>query len=111
MALTRNEMAVVEGWTTAGRFGVTGVGCEPHGEVGATPAVRVLAEAAAAPCPDDVGELLHRLLTLFYSLRLLSKGRAGLIDDERIGSGGCGDGGERRLVLIPPERPQPRVAA
>jgi calcium-translocating P-type ATPase len=44
--LTRNEMSVVEGWTAAGTFRVTGIGYAPSGEVIATPAVRVLAELA-----------------------------------------------------------------
>ncbi|GAA5122328.1 cation-transporting P-type ATPase [Alloalcanivorax gelatiniphagus] len=45
--LTRNEMSVVEGWTPAGTFRVTGTGYEPVGEVVAHPQVMSLATSAA----------------------------------------------------------------
>ena len=45
--LTRNEMAVVEGWTPAGPFTVTGTGYDPDRTVTASPgAVALLQEAA-----------------------------------------------------------------
>jgi calcium-translocating P-type ATPase len=46
--LTRNEMTVVEGWTPAGAFHVTGTGYDPRGEVHATADVLALAAAASA---------------------------------------------------------------
>ena len=46
--LTRNEMSVVEGWTSAGPFTVTGTGYRPEGEVVATESVFALASLAAA---------------------------------------------------------------
>jgi len=45
--LTRNEMSVVEGWTAAGTFTVTGVGYEPVGTVHASPEVLALLGQAA----------------------------------------------------------------
>ena len=45
--LTRNEMSVVEGWTPAGSFHVSGAGYDPHGEVTASADVRALAIAAS----------------------------------------------------------------
>ncbi|KRF30314.1 cation-translocating P-type ATPase [Nocardioides sp. Soil805] len=45
--LTRNEMAVVEGWTPAGLFIVSGTGYRPDRRVTATPAVHALLREAA----------------------------------------------------------------
>ncbi len=45
--LTRNQMAVVEGWTPAGTLTVSGTGYEPSGHVDGEPAVLALATLAA----------------------------------------------------------------
>ncbi len=59
--LTRNEMAVVEGWTPAGTFQVTGVGYEPGGTVTATAEVRrLLSLAAVAALGCSTGRSVER---------------------------------------------------
>ena len=45
--LTRNEMSVVEGWSPAGAFQVSGTGYDPRGEVSASSDVLALANAAS----------------------------------------------------------------
>ena len=67
--ITRNEMSVVEGWTTAGAFTVTGTGYEPAGEVAASP------------------ETLNRLVDAVTGMRGCATGRSFERDGQWVAEG------------------------